>query len=84
MEKIFKEIGFEREDQDEEWGGPDHDDAHEVDEFFMFIRWQGAKFEQDMDSLGCLPDPKMARERYIKIAALAVAAIESIDRKSND
>lgn len=69
----------ERDRQDEQWGGPTHDDTHDV---FDWARYIG----QQIEKLGDLPDgqmpsPEQARERLVKIAALAFAAIESHDRK---
>jgi hypothetical protein len=66
---IFNEVVAERARQDARWGGPEHDDGHSEGDWADFIReyaWgdRGADF----------------RERMLKIAALAVAAIESHDR----
>ena len=88
MEKIFEDIKAERAVQDEQWGGAAHDDQHGPEDFLKFIRWQSAKFEQEVEAksaeqLVMLSDiDNMARPRLVKIAALAVAAIESIDRKT--
>ena len=94
METIFEKIKAERKAQDEKWSGPkggvyhtsqEHDDLHDIEDFFKFIRWQISKYEQEMEcGQASYPDTSLdqARERYIKIAALAVAAIESIDRKA--
>lgn len=70
---IILEIKAERATQDAQWGGPDHDDEHGPDEFVTFIEHQIARSDR-----GRGPD---ARERLVKIAALAVAAVESYDRK---
>ena len=72
---VLDEIKSEREHQDEIWGGPEHDDRHPLYKWFSFIGkrfWQLGK--------GSLPQ---TRRLFIEIAALAVAAIESLDRKSN-
>ena len=74
MNKIFEEIKQERARQDEQWGGAEHDDQHSSSLFMSLVEKQAYK--------ACTPngDGKF-RERFIKIAALAVAAVESIDRK---
>lgn len=76
LENILTEIRYERAAQDAQWGGPEHDDEHGMDEFAAFIARQMAKCDQ-----GRGPD---VRDRFIKIAALAVAAVESYDRTFND
>ena len=82
--KIFDEITKERKHQDIQWGGPKHDDQHLPRDFFKFIRWQSYKFDRAAEN-----DPDnhswilyRGRARLIKIAALAIAGIESIDRKT--
>lgn len=71
---IIAEIKAERAAQDAQWGGADHDDGHGMEEFAEFIDGQLTKCAhgRGLDS----------RERFIKIAALALAAVESHDRKS--
>lgn len=69
----LNDIGVERAKQDIKWGGPEHDDRHSVLDWVGFIATQlekvmkpGADFNQ----------------RMIKIAALAIAAMESRSRKN--
>lgn len=76
MERIIEEIRAERAAQDAQWGGPEHDDEHGMDEFANFMAIQLAKSDY-----GHSPD---FRARFIKIAALAVAAVESHDRTISD
>lgn len=80
MEKILEEIRKERVRQDEKWGGPEHDDAHDIEEWIEFIQsyasW--AKTNYKMNS------PDKFRRRMVQVAALAVAAVESFDRKISD
>jgi len=71
--QILQEIRDEREKQDQQWGGRHHDDAHSIEDWLRYMAQQGAKLVFNR--------PKLCRERFIKIAALAVAAVESIDRK---
>jgi hypothetical protein len=62
---IFEEIRQERERQDTKWGGPTHDDLHTLYVWREIIREQlNSHWLQH-------------RERLIRIAAVAVAAVES-------
>ena len=63
--RIFGEIHDERQRQDEQWGGPNHDD------FDRFIRHQLLAIEAHASVRKC----------FVNIAALAIAAVESIDRE---
>lgn len=70
---VYDEIREERARQDEKWGGPEHDDEHSRDDWTCFIddkTTDAENTENDADY----------RRRLIQIAALAVAAIESLDR----
>lgn len=62
---VYDEIRQERERQDRKHGGPAHDDKHTPEEWLRFIRAQ---------------ESYTYRVRLIRVAALAVAAIESFDR----
>jgi hypothetical protein len=76
--RVFGEIHAERERQDEKWGGPAHDDEHDAFEWSRFLQRQAMAGEQAAHrQLG----PEW-RKRFVNIAALAIAAIESIDRQS--
>ena len=69
--KIFCEILDERNRQDEKWGGPEHDDTHTVAHWREFI----------LDTLNRQYIGQLDyRECMVRVAALAVAAIESYDR----
>lgn len=69
----------ERLAQDKQWGGPEHDDDHSSREFLAYIQKQVSKSEIEL--AGSKPDvADYGRERFVKIAALAIAAIERIDR----
>lgn len=75
---IIIEVAQERNRQDMKWGGAAHDDHHTTAEFVGLIEdyagW--ARVMAGMDNL------EKARNRLIQVAALAVAAVESIDRKT--
>ena len=70
MKQILLEVVEEREKQDKRWGGSKHDDKHLFSDWIFFIGdyLKGRR-------------GKNYRDRMIKIAALAVAAVESYDRK---
>jgi len=78
-EGILSEIHTERLRQDRQWGGPAHDDEHTSGD------WAGLVSSQ----LHCARVAELNnraeefRERLIKIAALAVAAIEAHDRRNS-
>jgi len=74
---VFLEVIQERKRQDRQWGGPAHDDTHDVLAWGSYICYQEAK-------LGGQITTREARDRFIKIAALAVAAVESLDRLMTD
>ena len=74
---ILHEVADERKRQDHKWGGPEHDDKHSTAEFVQWIEdyagW--ARMKSSMLS------HDKARDKLLDVAALAVAAVESIDRK---
>ena len=79
-ERILGEIVNERDLQDRQWGGPEHDDQHGMMDWLNYIQKQS----NQATALLCHQEPggpEQYRERMVKIAALAVAAIESYDRK---
>ncbi len=67
----FEKIHVERVEQDKQWGGPEHDDHHAVADWERFIRKQ-------LDKAGS------HYQRMKNIAALAVAALEQIDRNAGN
>lgn len=69
---VIGEITQERNNQDAQWGGADGDDCNAEGDWLIFIQKQGDRWMNGAPS----------REVYIKIAALAIAAVESIDRKA--
>lgn len=85
---VFDEVGDERKRQDEQWGGPEHDDAHALRDWLTFIEKQVGAARMRQEDQNSRPDiaggylhvPEL-RRRLVKIAALAVAGIESIDRQ---
>ncbi len=75
---VLGDVQAERNRQDAKWGGPAHDDEHVTEVFVQLIQdyaaW--ARVMAGMDSMD------KARRRLVQVAALAVAAVESIDRKT--
>lgn len=95
--KVIENIREERARQDAQWGGATHNDEHIPEDFFSFMRHQMTSAETEastvsrdiyhmrlsIDQLG--PKTRAAyRCRPVKIAALAVAAIESIERNHDN
>lgn len=78
-ERIFGEVDAERTAQDAQWGGPAHDDKHTPEGWLYRIDQQAGKFRYE-DAGGPGAPNADARARFVKIAALATAAVESIDR----
>jgi hypothetical protein len=78
LNKAITDVMAERWRQDAKWGGPGHDDHHTVAEWVQLIEdyagW--ARVMAGMNS------PEKARNRLIQVAALAVAAVEAMDRTS--
>ena len=92
---LYHEIERERERQDTQCGGPGHDDDLEWDDWTDFISKQVRKLTERKPSIDLgesienyrarvlwVGEQAEFRERMVKIAALAVAAIESYDRKA--
>jgi hypothetical protein len=75
VELIWKGILGERVAQDNQWGGKEHDDSHERFEWLNYIA------KQTRMGLSVAHNPEQFEARMIKIAALAVAAIESSRRQ---
>lgn len=74
---LMTEISAERRRQDAEWGGPAHDDQHDIATFVQLIE-DYAGWARVMAGMGSLDK---ARNRLVQVAALAIAACESIDRR---
>jgi hypothetical protein len=73
--EVLAEISAERSRQDEMFGGPPHDDEHTLNDWYGYIRSR-------LDEAISTERPEIARKKLIAVAALAVAAIESADRKA--
>jgi hypothetical protein len=67
----FRDVSAERNRQDEQWGATNHDDTHGA------LEWSDCLTKQ-LHQLG--DKASRPRDRLVKIAAFAIAAIESADR----
>lgn len=77
MNYVLEDIAKERARQDQKWGGASHDDEHTTAEFVQLIE-DYAGWARTMAGMN---STDKARNRLVQVAALAVAAVESIDRK---
>ena len=69
----YDDIREERAKQDQKWGGASHDDRHGVVDWVSYITHH---------AVSALADANLFtfRRQMVRVAALAVAAIESADR----
>ncbi len=77
LARVLGDMLAERECQDAKWGGPDHDDAHDANDWIEFI-WEHAAKARNALFTQATPT---YRRRLIEVAALALAAVESLDRQ---
>lgn len=77
---VLAQVREERRRQDKQWGGPSHDDAHVPSDWVSYV---GEHLDRAKKSIvqRVLADPDRYRQNMIEVAALAVAAVESLDRK---
>lgn len=73
--RVFEEVKWERDYQDKKWGGPDHDDTAETNESMC------GYIQEYLDGTSGRAARHDLRTRLVKVAALAVATIERIDRR---
>lgn len=72
--RAWKDVQAERHRQDMKWGGPEHDDTHSIYDWGNYICQRSFPLYQ-------LPASEYSPRRLlVEIAALALAAIESLDR----
>ena len=71
---IGYEIGLERARQDKQWGGPEHDDSHDALDWSRYIKKFLGKAENCIFGAS---DWNGYERNMVKVAALAVAAIQS-------
>jgi hypothetical protein len=74
---VLDEVGAERESQDARWGAF-HDDHHTTVEWWLLLRERNSKIRKAVE-IGNYVD---LRKQLVIMAALSIAAIESMDRKA--
>lgn len=79
MEQVLQDIQNERKHQDKKWGGPSHDDQHDTYDFLGFIDDYVGLARRALDRAPL--NHQEIRKRMIQVGALAVAAVESFDRR---
>jgi len=77
--EIITKIVKERERQDQQWGGAKHDDQHSVYDFVHYME----KFKDRIRRPSMPVDELLDQheDSYLKIAALAIAGLEWIERR---
>lgn len=82
MELVFDDIAEERAYQLAKWGGQEHDDSHSIRDWITYLlAYLGRAGSRETDWGRNIPK---VRELFIKVAALAVAAVEAIDRRTHE
>ena len=77
--EVWRHVSDKRFQQDAQWGGPAHDDHHIPSDWIEFIVRQMSQATGANHAVP--PDLAAVRDRLIDVAALAIAAAESLDRK---
>jgi hypothetical protein len=82
--EVLNDVCGERTGQDAQWGGAAHDDEHMLIDFVELIAKHNALAAEGLAGtmIGQPGATADARRRWVQVAALAVAAIESLDRKT--
>lgn len=88
-ESIFQEVAEERARQDALFGGASHDDAHTPSKWVAILcRHTGLAIDDGSPDGICLLnhqlagyDPARYRRQLVRVAAVAIAALESYERK---
>lgn len=79
LDNVIPDICEERALQDEQWGGPKTDDTRNSAQWVEYIDHQLEYITASVQGQRQL-NPGEFRERMVKVAALAIAAIQSYDR----
>ena len=77
-EAVIAEVALERQRQDEKWGGAINDDQWSPLDWHEMLSDYNAWARR----MACMGSLDKARRRYVQLAAMAVAAVEAIDRKT--
>jgi len=83
LDRVWADIRQCRANQDEQWGGPEHDDTHAAQEWLGYIQKQLDEADIALDPPPGGSNLDIYESRLIDVAALAVAAIQSNRRKRN-
>lgn len=75
---IVAQVIVERVQQDVQWGGPEADDSRTPQQWLGYIERQLRKVAHPTEQ----PTPANFRERMVKVAALAIAALQADARKN--
>lgn len=78
LDRVLNDVARERQRQDSKWGGATNDDQWTPLDWHEMI----ADYNGWARRMACMGSPDKARNRYIQLAALAVAAVEAIDRRT--
>jgi hypothetical protein len=78
LDQILREVRAERDRQDAKWGGAAHDDQVLLPSWSLMIT-DYANWARRMWSMG---SEAKCRRRLVQVAALAVAAIQAMDRRA--
>lgn len=88
--KILAEVSAERARQDDLWGGAAHDDQHSLADWLVILvrhvglsAWDGSPEDacHKTEATGKY-DPVRFRRELVRVAAVAVAALEAFDRRA--
>lgn len=76
---VLAEVAGERDRQDRKWGGPTHDDTHSPGDWCRYLHEHLARAEQAVAGEPVREFDDF-RQQMLRVAGLAVAALESWDR----
>ncbi len=76
LQKLLAEVAAERRRQDAKWGGAEHDDHHTVAEWARLIQ----NYAGWAEVMAGMASHYKARNRLLQVAALALAAVQALDR----
>lgn len=77
---IIEEVVEERIAQNTKWGGPIHDDANTINDWVATLARHCGLAASDAREI----DAVRFRKQMIRVAALAIAAVESADRQKRN
>ncbi len=77
IEAVMQDVAKERRRQDEQWGGPEHDDRHEFEDWDQIFF---GRLDHCNDAVYA-NDTKEEYRRAVQLAAVAVAYAEAVRRR---